>query len=632
MPTRSAVSYAAWCAAGLFIAFYLAQYWWLAPNHTDDGLILTYIEDMARGMRPHWDFIDAYGVLNWVFPVLFYSAVGQKVWGIRLWLWLLKLGSVAITWALVRRLTNRLYAALAVVWFTVLIGQPWQSMQTAYAFVGVVPLVLGAWYFILLAPRPDHQQNVSLAALCTTAAIWTKLNTGLYLFAGGLFCYFYWLEEPGAAKPSAATDKSDDATVQRDAKWFLRARLAGLVAYAYLFSAFTRKHFNLWFFIYLIAPLLLVLAYTARHCVRNPRPPQAYLRSFSRYLVTTTLLSLGIWFGYYRQEAFRYARELAGILHAIDYTAVFPSLGEPGMYVGLNEHYWLQLPWLVTFAFAVWIALGKYGPAAFDDWERRKGVTTSLFVLIVLHSWVMYARADETHIFQILMIIAAPLFVIIHQIERLLRARHVLIGRWFRFALASAALVYPTTIVIIPTFDVFNLHKGEWWNPKFQYLRYRPDPNPYVRQFDEGVSDHGWDRAEDLTAQYVDAVTADNEEILCLSASRLMHVNSNTVPAGGRYHFLFYLVSVGLIDRAGFDALAPAWLLPDVLTHPPRVIVGGTGRIPPLILAFPEFRELIERSYVVTRKYRHILVYELRINGQPKPTPWRVARAPSRLR
>lgn len=625
--TRRAVSYVTRTLVALFIAFYLAQYWWLAPNHTDDGLILTYIDDMAHGLAPHWDFIDAYGILNWVFPVLFYSAVGQKVWGIRLWLWIMKLGCVALTWAFVRRLTNRLYAALAVVWFTVFIGQPWQSMQTAYAFVNVVPMVLGAWYFILLAPIRDYQKNVTLAALCTTAAIWTKLNTGLYLFAGGLFCYFYWLEEPNA---SMASDGGGDAAASRkDANWFLGARLLGLVAYAYFFSAFTRKHFNVWFLVYLIVPLVLVLAYTGRHCVRDRRPPQVYLRSFSRYLATTTLLSLGIWFGYYRHEAFTYARELAGILHAIDYTAIFPSLGEPGMYVGLNEYYWLQLPWLLSIAYGGWIALGKYGEPAFGaEWRRERAVATSLFVLTVLHSWVMYARADETHIFQILMVIAPPLFVIFYQVERLLRARRPQFGRGFRVVVTAAAIVYPLTIAIKPTFDVFNLHAGEWWNPKFAYLRYRPDPNPYVKNFDPGVTDHEWDRAEDMTARYVDDVTDDNEEILALTASRLIHINSHTVPIGGRYHFLFYLVSVGLIDRAGFDALAPPGLLSDVLTHPPRVMIGCTGRIPPLILAFPEFRWLRDRWYVVTQKYRHILVYELRINGLPRSKPWRLGRKP----
>src|SRR6187455_1420547 len=75
----------------LLVAFYLVQNARIATNHTDGGLILTYIDDIANGRYPHRDFIDAYGPLNWPMPVLFYKLAGHQEWGVRIWLLLLKL-------------------------------------------------------------------------------------------------------------------------------------------------------------------------------------------------------------------------------------------------------------------------------------------------------------------------------------------------------------------------------------------------------------------------------------------------------------------------------------------------------------------------------------------------------------
>src|SRR5262249_39130307 len=149
-------------------------------------------------------------LLNWIFPVAFYEAFGEKVWGVRMWMIVLKLITLFAAYVLVSRLTlvrakndqpgdsatwvpGRFYAAMAAIFTTVLIGAPWQSLQTAYAFNNVMPLVIGAWYFILCAPLESPRKNVYVAGALTAAAIWTKLNTGMYLFAGGLFAYFFWI-------------------------------------------------------------------------------------------------------------------------------------------------------------------------------------------------------------------------------------------------------------------------------------------------------------------------------------------------------------------------------------------------------------------------------------------------------
>src|SRR5262245_49114132 len=80
---RRGVRIAVYAAIVLFLTFYFLQSSRIATNHSDGGLILTYIDDMAHGLRPHFDFIDAYGPLNWPIPVLFYRLAGNKEWGVR---------------------------------------------------------------------------------------------------------------------------------------------------------------------------------------------------------------------------------------------------------------------------------------------------------------------------------------------------------------------------------------------------------------------------------------------------------------------------------------------------------------------------------------------------------------------
>jgi len=167
--SRKLASVAAYAAAAVFAGLYFFQSSTLGPNHTDEGFLLQCVEDMAHGRRPYFDFADAYGLLNWVFPVAFYKWFGYRVWGIRIWMLLLKVFTVFTAYVLVRKLTDDpggdrtartrgpLYAAFAFIGTTVLLGAQWQSLETPYAFITVMPLTLGAWYFLLAPPgRKPH--------------------------------------------------------------------------------------------------------------------------------------------------------------------------------------------------------------------------------------------------------------------------------------------------------------------------------------------------------------------------------------------------------------------------------------------------------------------------------------------
>ena len=60
-------------------------------------------------------------------------------------------------------------------------------------------------------------------------------------------------------------------------------------------------------------------------------------------------------------------------------TTAFPPLGKAGHYIGLNEYYWLQIPWFVTALFALWCYVAeRRGPLTFgDEWPRRRAETAS---------------------------------------------------------------------------------------------------------------------------------------------------------------------------------------------------------------------------------------------------------------
>ena len=636
---RRALGIAACVAAFTFAALYFFQSSTMAPSHTDEGLILQCIEAMAHGQRPYFDFADAYGLLNWVFPVAFFKAFGYRVWGVRMWMLLLKLITLGTAYVLVRALVEekgeartegpgrtrgRLYAGAAFVGTMVLLGAHWRSLETAYAFITVMPLVFGTWYFLVASPFRDPRRGVIAAAVLTSCAIWTKLNTGMYLLSAGLFAYFYWIpvrfpgrfaEDRGVlARPGAR-------------RWFARARLLGAGAYAAIFFFAIRQHFNVWFFLYLVVPLVIALAWSAN--VTDPdkdpgTPIVAHLAPFALYLGVTAVLSLAVFFGYYGKHAFAYARELNLLLQSIRYTAPFPELGKPAMYVGLNEYYWLELPLLLTVLFGIWLVLaGRLGPRAYgDDWVRRRAQTSVVFMGMTLHTFVMYARCDETHIYQALALVVSVICIVLSQIDAFLTAHRPTSTFPFRFAIVSFGSLYVSTLWVLPTSDSFVIGRGDFTNPKLLHIKFSREKDPNIRDFSADISDREWDKAEAAAGDYVRSISEPGEEILVLTANRFLYFNSDTNPIGGRYSFFFYLASVGLLDRRGFDRLVPRDVILDLAERPPRVIVSSIGFVP-LAATFPEFQWLRDSWYVQTQHFRHILIYELRIDGEPVQAPLR---------
>jgi hypothetical protein len=609
---------AAGFAVLLLLAFYLVQHSRMAPNHTDGGLILTYVDDISNGLLPHRDFIDAYGILNWPAVVTFYLMAGQKVWGIRLWMLVLKLIIVVVSFKVVRRLAGTFYAVMAALWMTLLYGMAWQSLQTAYGFNNVIPFVFGSWYFLLSGPF-SSRKNMVIAGLLTGVAVWTKVNAGLFILAGGLFHCFYWLPVP------------EGETSRPAPRWLtvlLRVgQYAGLFLYVAIFYGYVKQYFDVWYLAYLVGPLLLFVFMTAQRIGREPLdqlPTMHRITTWAIYGGVTLGFVLGLLViatGGFAGAA-RYIADQADILVYLDYMLPFSPLGVPDEFVGFNDNYWLQLPWLFTLVFIAWTQVGAAGraQAAYGkDYEVEHSRGMGLFVLTTLYQFSMYSRADETHVFQAMVVIPPALFTLLSQIERMIVVLPGVASRAYRWAVGTAAVLWGSTIAIVPGLSVFDLSTGERKHPKLEYLRFRELVNPYVRDFSPDLSDHEWDRVVDVAAEYIDERVPDGEPILVLDANRLIHVLSNTRPVGGRYHFYFYLLSTKLFKRPGFDKAVPAHILQDILDDPPRIAVGAIERVPPIARAFPEIRKMVTEKYRIVRRFRHILIYELKEEYQRPP-------------
>jgi 4-amino-4-deoxy-L-arabinose transferase-like glycosyltransferase len=608
---------AIYAGALLLLTFYFVQPSRIATNHTDGGLILTYIDDMAHGLRPHFDFIDAYGPLNWPIPVFSYWLAGNKEWGVRIWLVLLKLLIVVTAYVLVRRLAGTLYGILGALFMTLLFGQAWHSLQTAYAFNNVVPVVFAAWYLVLARPWKRQSANYIVAGILTGIAIWTKVNSGLFVLFGGLFYLFYWLPPPAGTQPTAW-----------DLRWqstFRVVRTIGLATYALVFYMYLRRSFDVWYFLYMYGPLSLGLYWTWRHERLEANTPIAVgyqLRAWGTFFGACLLCMFVVLMGVTRvTEVFNYLREQADIFLPLEYDLPFPPVGSPDEYIGFNENFWPQLPWLLPLVFLAWMELQRRGrgEAAFgSDWREQEGRAVGLYVMATLYLFVIYSRADETHIFQAMVGVPLAALVLLRQIEAFLLQARERVSFVFRSGLCATLALWGSTIVIKPGFRVFDLSTGERSHPVLQYLLYRELDNPYIRNFTADLTDHDWDITMDDAARYVDSLTDDGDTVLVMDANRLFHIVSNTRPVGGRYHFYFYMISTKLFRRPGYDLSVPPHVLQEILDNPPKVVVGAGERVPPIAAEFPEIRKLVGERYRITRRFRHVLIFERKDLAAPQ--------------
>lgn len=580
--------------AMLGVAFYLLQGIRLAPNHVDEGLLLGYLQLLADGGRPYHDFIDIYGLLSWPLPLAAFQLAGQQVWGVRIYVWLVKLAAVGACYLLVGRLVGRRPALLAALWLTLWLGLRWQLLQAPYAFLPALVLSLGAWLFLLRGPFASERLNQAIAAVLTGCTLCVKLNSGAFLLAGALFLLFY-VRGAASGAPGAGTRGNDPRT-----RWWSAVQLAGLLLVLAAFLLFIRGHFQPGYWLYLVWPLLLVTSLGWSQRAPAAEVPGRLLEAlrFGALSLASALLVLVCFVG--PSSVLPYLRDTGALLGQLDYASPLPALGAPGRYVGFNEHYWMQLPWLVTLV--AQLALMRARRAGPVPRELAGSV-----VLFAFNLFALYSRSDESHVHQASLLGIPTLFVSFE-----LLATSWPPGRWPRRAtLALAVLLSAFAIVSLgvrPSFEPLRADPGDFAAPALRHLKYRHARDPYVRPVSDKLDDWRWDRALDHAAREVDTLTERGEPVLLLSRDELLLFAAQVRPVGGRYRYLYYLVRNAHLGRAGFEALAPPGLLADLLAHPPRVIVAAYGANE-LLDAFPEIRRLRDSQYVMHAKFQLYFVY-----------------------
>jgi hypothetical protein len=402
--------------------------------------------------------------------------------------------------------------------------------------------------------------------------------------------------------------------------WVTVLRFGSALGVAFALCAYVSAHFELLYVAYLVLPLLLTIG-TALFASDQPDQAAMYrrLRYLGIYAGGTLAFSALILVGYYGfAGAADYGRELFDIITTIQYRREFPALGKPILYLGLNEYYWLQLPWLLTALYGVWLALQRhFGARSYGRaWPDKRREVSAVFLLATLHAFVLYPRSDDMHLFQALLMTVPALFVVLAQLDGFLRQWRPGLGVHFREGVLVLCALYASTIFVQPTLDVFHTQPGDYANARLELLDYRKAREDHLMPSPSRLSDREWDIMLDSTARYVDSITEENEPILVLSDQRLVHGASGTTSVGGRHAFYFYLVSTGLLDREGFDKIVPPEVIQNILDNPPRVIVTFDERNP-MMRAFPELRRLRDQRYVHTKLFRYMRVYELKSARSP---------------
>ncbi len=599
----------AYLAGAAILVFYFAQHARLPPNTVDGALILGYLEEISQGSLPFWGFIDVYGPLNWIFPYLFYWMADQQAWGVNIWMIVLKVITIAVTIKLMHKLANGFYALLAACVTVILLSQSWQLLHTPYASHTSYPLVLVVWYVVLYAPFKRWRINVITAGLLTAVVLWTKLNTGFFLLAGGLFYYFYWAPIPAQFSPRDSLDRTGDTFGTKELRL---AQLVGLIAYGVVFFVYIWRHFNLMYFFYLSLPLLFGLGWTLREIRQRQLAKwrlDHQIEMWLLFLVSTTLGWLAFFLVYYGPiSGLEYLSEQFTILTSITYEQPFLTPGGKSYYQAFSSYYWLQLPWLATALFGIWTAL-RFRKAKSQTDQRASNVediqVSGLWLFFSMHSFVIYPRSDEAHMFQAIIATVPILFLLLFHIEKQVVHRRL---KLYRSATAVVVGLACLTLATVPTFEVFAYDPGDWYGDRMRYLKFRPKKLRGVGNTSPNISDHDWDIATNRTSICVDMLTKDGEEVLVLTSNQLINYQSKTMPFGEGYRYLFYLMINDLLDRDTLESMIPEDMLYRLLHKPPRVIVSALGT-QPMQRHYPELIPLLDDQYQVVQNYAHKLIY-----------------------
>jgi hypothetical protein len=618
----------------LLALFYLGQQLTLSPGQIDEGLTLNFVRQVAEGKRVFWDFIDVYGPIHYWPPAFFYLAFGKQVLGVRIWILLVKLASVVAVFRLVSECAERFDAWLAALWTTVLLGLPWQALQNAYAFLHCVPFLVVVQYLLLCEPLATRRANAVLAGVLTAITLFIKVSTGAFLLAGGLIYSFCWSTRDTRVNAPASTTESGTPG------WFRWASAGLAVVCGAVFLLFVRKKIDPLFYLYFDVPLVLVLGMTLAHLraeARRGSPSRHRMRLGLEYGGACAIAALTFFLAYFGiAGGMRHVREQSILLSELKYEHALLPLGKPGLYRGFTEYYWMQYPWLLTAAGALWAAvvrkgrgLSTYGAA----WPVLRARAAGLWVFATLGIFAAYAHGLEVHILSAFLATAPPFFVFLSEIREVAASTLVAKGRarwvrWSKPVAALAAAAWLSTLAYLPRFDPFEPRAGRWTvsahgghspgQNRLEHLTFLETNRVGMRDLSSQATDTEIDQAANDAAMFLDEITADGEDVFMISKNEIVTFHSFTMTPWERYRALFCYVRSGLIDRRTFDRLVPKEFIADLLRNPPRIAVVDLGDRAWLLDAFPEIAAS-GRMYRALRAFPTLLVMARMDRAYPVP-------------
>ncbi|MBX3025619.1 hypothetical protein KF840_12000 [bacterium] len=193
----------------------------------DSGMILLPSRQVLDGAVPYRDFPHAYG------PSLFYlngvllRLVGAELYGLRLAMLVVKLGTIAAVYLCARQVAAPAVALAAAALATVMWGAPWWLFHTPYANHFALTLcLLGLWASLALPARLTLR--CAVAGLCFGLAASFKQTSGLFALMA-LAVSLLLAPGEGAGRPPAWLA----GILGRAIRWLTLA-VAAVLAAAYL--------------------------------------------------------------------------------------------------------------------------------------------------------------------------------------------------------------------------------------------------------------------------------------------------------------------------------------------------------------------------------------------------------------
>jgi hypothetical protein len=596
---------------------YLLQNLAMPFNHSsEEALLADILRAIHAGELPYRDFIDIYGPVNWILPSLVYGASGGKWIAIRASMVALQLGIAVLGYQLVRRLSSRFHAWLAGLMMVSLFGMAWFLHYAPYAFMLVYPMTLGIIWLLTRRDESNALERTVGAGILAGLAALTKLSSGAFLLAGGLFVCFFLLSP---VTPIRCKDRASPSTPAQ--KKVFVVQIAGLMVFGLVFSLFIRPHYEWGYALHLSLPLMALLACTAleeRDQMRiwTPETVLEQLHQRLRHSVLFAAACLGtIVMGLLVIEPFGMLEPmvdgLASVLSHVDYYTPFdsPVIGKP-LY-RFDRAHWPVLPVLVAvLAVAAFLSCRKRSEHAADPTGHavQRLQLLGFFAISVVAHHVIYPTGDLGHLLQSFVpwILLLPLCLFHLEQNFAGRTQQIL-----RAVVALGVVAWTGAILELP----IDFERYRWRSqghaglaPEADFLKLRSD---FPHLYDYGdFSRPQFQKDLIRVSTYLKEQSWSEDRVWVLSPYFSIYFYSGLPMYGGHDRWLYYSMTHGRLSRDGFEAIRTVGEGSGPFEPLPRFIVDSPGA-PSAALrgALPELDGLLRDLYSEVLTTENLQVY-----------------------